>query len=622
MASEFSNYPPIYEVLTFILGILILILAPGRFFSVLLKIETKNLIEKSVFSLILGYLALNVLALSCFLFRTNFLEYCYEIFCGIISVRFVYVFFKHDVYKVRFPISNYWFPCIIYLFFFLLVQWSQINLLHGQFQWDGNENILGFLGNWDDLGGLSMVNGQIQFFLPVENPFLPGEPPFFQSWFGHLFVVFLIKFCAIDNLRAYFFWTPIFFNTTFFLLIYYLVFQFVKSKWIALWSIGFFYFVPGLALDQNPPRYLAGYFILLSSVVFFTRYYATQKTIYLFLSFNWSLLYFSKGNFLPAIFSGVVYFYLQVVFHKGFPRLDLKKLKIILCLAFFPLGLLILSRSYFPVFYLPDMINFDLFISRSLLYMGQVWPVFLLILTYYFSKLRRGEKLSSFDKLIWVSFIGVWIFSATAGRHLEGMAKTINFLGLAISGPVCLRLLLPSLKEITFKFIVPISLIAFFLVQPRMHSDPLLIPKEELELIKFLRVSTPTDSVIIHNMYRYLDRPSMLSALSYRRMFIDEGERFANSYYTALEDRLNDFWYFQLCNCGYDEYLRFFNKYPFINYFVEYKLSFRKNLNPIIGMSITSKPTPILRDYALPLFEKVFENGIVRVYKINRLKKI
>ena len=141
---------------------------------------------------------------------------------------------------------------------------------------------------------------------------------------------------------------------------------------------------------------------------------------------------------------------------------------------------------------------------------------------------------------------------------------------------------------------------------------------DEMRMISFLKNKTPVDSVILYNMPRFFDRPAIMSSLTYRKSFIDEGERMANTYNVILQKRLYNVWNFFHCDCNQNGVERFLSHYPNLDYLVVYHQDFRKKTSPLIGLPKISYPVQVNPLSNYDGFQEVFRSDQVKVFKVNR----
>lgn len=587
-------------------------------FSRWLKLECRSLQESISFAVILGYLSLHVLAYAVFLGKSDWPWYVFAVGCLISTVWILVETLRNRRRGANRPDYFY------FLIYGLLVVGILIYYYHsqqqGRFVWNTQEKLFEFVSDWDDLHHVSMVNESRHRFLPEDNPFLPGEPPFYHSWLGNLLPSFLVKCLGIDQIHAYYLWTPCFFYTAFMLFVHHLVRRFSEDKWAPLMSLGLFFLTPELGLGRMPVRSMAGVFLVFATVIFMSNYFSSRRKTDLVLSFNWFFLYGVKGNFLPALFPGLATFYIYALFKQR--KWNTGVFNVFVVCSLIPLFLFWMSRTYFGVFYLPDPQPFVFEFSRVMGKMRSILlpllPLLAVFAFYHFKNFKKREPFSPLETTLWCGLAGFVLFSSLAGKHLEGGVKGLIYLGLAVAFPAAAGRFIakPALfRSLGGACVLLLAVVS--LTRPVSPEGPVPMTEDDLAMIRFIRQETPEDSVILYNVYRYNDRPAVLSSLTYRKSFIDEGERFANTYTVILERRLYDYWDFLLCDCTREDREYFFAKYPQLDYVVEYDRFFLKKINPLVGLPPLVQSIP-LKNKDPDLFREVFHHGLVTVYKVNR----
>ncbi|MBI5187062.1 MAG: hypothetical protein HZA01_15250 [Nitrospinae bacterium] len=574
----------------------------------------------------LGYLLLHPLAYVMFLMRSDASLFLYLAGCLVYVGKEAFVWLR----KKKMPVavfSNIEYPKVI-AWVFLITAVLYSHLVWGNF---GLFRVGGDLGNnygavlpWDDLHTLSMINESRHRFLPEDNPFLPGEMPFYHSWLGNLMASFLIKVAGTDQLHAYFSWSPLFFFLIFFGLLYHLIRRLGGEHWPAFLGIGFFYLAPELGLykaGMMPLRNLAGLFMILCTLIFMKSYLDHQRPVFLFLSFSWTLLYVVKGNYLVPALPVAAAFCFLVVWNASGWKARLRELG--LCaLGVLPLLLMAwVSRKFFALLFLPDtMFFFDW--TRIIHLFQEILIIVPLIIVIAFERLKRvgAKPLSQIEKVLWTGVASFMVYGLVAQIHLLGDAAEIVLHGLVMALPVALFRVGVARPVLLGAGATALAVFFWiFLLQPRFENcnEYFSMTQDEFAVVRYLRAETPESSVFLHNVMRYNDRPSFLSALSYRKSFIDEAERFAGSYQRILEQRLYDYFNFYTSGFSPDFQRYFFSMHKNIDYYVEYDASFLKEMSPLGGQPRQVNATPLpLKDPSI--FRPVFKSGTITVYHIQK----
>lgn len=350
MLSDPLNPLSFRETVYVVFGILFFIVVPGTALSRCLKVNCQNFQESITYSIILGYLSLHVLAYLVFIGKSNLPWFVFALGCLTYGFWILIEILRPRSRGYRYE-PPFYFLISALLWVLILIYYCYFQQ-QGHFIWNAQESLFAFVSDWDDLHHVAMVNESKRWFLPEDNPFLPGSFPFYHSWLGNLLPSFLVKCLGIDLIHAYYFWTPCFFYISFILFIYHLSQLVCEDPWTPLMSIGLFFMTPELGLGRMSVRSMAGIFLIFSTVIFIRAYFVHGRKTDLVLSFSWFFLYAVKGNFLLALFPGLAVFYIQALF-KGW-RWNSDVFKVFLYCAFFPLFLIWVSRSYFGIFYLPD----------------------------------------------------------------------------------------------------------------------------------------------------------------------------------------------------------------------------------------------------------------------------
>ncbi len=611
-------------VIRVITAFLLLILM-GFSFGKLFKIEMKGFAETLCMSVVLALNALYLLAYGIFLTESNFL--LYSVFLG--SFFFLIFFLTQNFKKTTFntiPLTfSGWFSAqkniysyIIFSLYIFLVFYN-LHLRPGVLE-EGENGNLNLLINWDDLMLLSQINVARDYFFPLDNPTLPGEPPYYFSWLGNAIPIFLIKYFHIDQMLSYFIWGPIFIQTTIFLLVILITSHFSENKWVPVFSVNFFFFSPFLAIEYLPLRSQTGVLIVLSAMFFFLKYLSIQKTIYLVLSFSWMFLYAVKGNYLAALLPCFAIFYLKVLFSSGIPKWNDKKVLTIFSCTLLGIFLFWFSRRYFAsthFFPLPDQ-TFSMILVKLKNQYASIKILFAVILIFYGKKIIKKLPVNFFEKLLFVGLVSTVLFTVIANRYMVSDSKYLIYFGVLTTFPIVIQKLIPH--KTFYLRIMAITLFIFPVLafQAKEKVTPLETTVDELKMIKFMRNETPNNSVFLSNIYRYNDRPALLSALTYKKQFIDEGERFSYLFNHKLERRTYDYWTFMMCRCAKKDQERFIKKYPFLNYLIIYENNFNKTQNILIGMNSNKiTPFPIFKPHS-EIFKQVYKNSTITVYEISK----
>jgi hypothetical protein len=595
----------------------------GFSFGKLLKIEMKESLQLFGIPLVLSINALHLLTYAVFLTRSNLPIYI--VFFGSI----LYLIFllsslplKKNFKELRKSLSTVtsrlkniltWTICFLFTFIIFYNFFRRYGVLE-----EGENDVLKLLVNWDDLMLLSQLNVARDFFFPIDNPTLPGEPPYYFSWLGNALPIVLIKFFNIDQLEAYFLWGPIFIQISCFVLILLIIKHFTDSKWTPVFCAIFFFYSPILRIEYFPLRSQVGLFIILSTIFFVIQYLFSNKKIYLVLSFSWIFLYACKGNYMVALFPCFVMFYFKALFNSGVPKWNDKRILAMVPCILIGLFLFWFSRRYFASthFFEIEALPLKIFLLRLNKYSAIALPL-IIPLIFYGKKLVKKTPINFIEKLLLLGFISILIFTIIAHRYLASDSKLLIFLGILTTLPLILQKLIPN------KFYFGIMLITFFIfpalaLKDKTNNSDIEMTQDELKMISFLRHETPKDSVFLSNIFRYNVRPAILSSLSYRRQFIDEGERFAYLFNFSLESRIYDYWQFMMCEGKKEDQKRFINKYPNLNYLIVYENNFLKNGNIIIGMpSNKIFPYPFFKPNP-DFFNPVYKNPTITVYEITQ----
>lgn len=609
-------------------GCILFVAAPGSILARLLKIEITSILESAVFSIALGFVSLHVLAYAVFISRTDLIWYVYA---GACLVCAIWIFYRAYVERAWIEwgetISGagwgYW---LVYgsLALYILVNYDYVQ--QGAFVKDEKGLPIGFMTEWDFYSFLYPINELKYFFLPLDNPVLPGEPPFYHSWMGNLLPIFLTKYLGVDQLHAYFVWSFLLFHITFILFVHYLTGRFVDDPWAPVFAVGSFFLMPKMMLGIWVHRTIAGIFFIFCLVIFLVKYFSTQRKLYIALSVVWAFLYGVKGNFMLAILPGIAVFYCLVLFPETFPKWDGKVFKILATGAIVPISLFWLSRHYFGLTVLPDPEPFIFDLGRVFSKLENLFrttvPVLAIYGFFYYRKRTRGEKLfTPLEVVLWNGWLGMILFSSLAAKYMEGNVRTAILCGCVVPLSIVLRQLIPNpllYRNLGIACMVLFAVLAWKPKNPLEDSNYVPLSSDEPALIRFIREKTPEESVILYNVPRYTDRPGVMSALTYRKSFIDEAERYVNVYDVVLEQRLYDYWDFLLCDCSQQDREHFFAKYPNVSYVVEYDRTFLKKINPLVGMPSLAFGVPI-KNKSPEIFHEVFHQGAIRAYKIQHI---
>jgi hypothetical protein len=615
-------FPPISFLIVFrVTSALFIMFIIGFSLGKLFKIDMNESSEVFGIPLVLSINALHLLTYAVFLTRSNLPIYI--VFLGSI----LYLVFslrslpsKQIIGKITKSFSALasspkniftWSAFLLFTFIILYNFFRRYGVLE-----EGENDILKFLANWDDLMLISQMNVSRDFFFPTDNPTLPGEPPYYFSWLGNALPIVLIKFFHIDQLDAYHLWGPIFVQISCFVLILLIIEHFSDSKWTPVFCAIFFFYSPVLRIEQFPLRSQVGLFIVLSTLFFMIRYLISNRKVYLILSFSWIFLYASKGNYMVALFPCFMMFYLKALFCSGIPKWNDKRILAMVPCVLMGLFLFWFSRKYFASthFFEIEELTLKSFLLKLNKYSGIVFPL-IILLFFYGKKIGNKTPLIFIEKLLLVGFISTFLFTIIAGRYLASDSIFLIYLGVLTTLPLILQKLIPN------KIYFGMMLIAFFIFPAlaligKTNNSDIEITRDELKMISFLRHETPKDSVFLSNVYRYNDQPALLSSLSYRRQFIDEGGRFAYLLDFPLERRIYDYWNFLMCVCKKEDQIRFINKYPNLNYLIVYENSFLKKGPVIIGMTSNEIfPYPIFKPDP-EFFNQVYQNPTITVYEI------
>lgn len=607
-------------------GCFLFIAVPGIVLTRLLKIEITSILESSVFAIALGFILLHFLAYAVFISRSDLIWFVYAGVSLVCALWILYRACREQVWKKWGKIfSNagwgYW-TAYGLLIAFILVYYDYAQ--QGTFVKDEKGLLIGFIAEWDFYSFLYPINELKHFFLPLDNPVLPGEPPLYHSWMGNLLPVFLVKYLGIDQLHAYFVWSFLLFHIAFILFVHYLAGRFTDDPWVPVFAVGFFFLMPRMMLGIWVHRTIAGIFFIFCIVIFMVKYFATKQKLYIALSMAWAFLYGVKGNFMLAILPGLAVFYFQALF-PAFPKWDAQVFKILALGAVLPLSLFWLSRHYFGLTVLPDPEPFVFDLGRVYSKLENIFiitgPVLAVYGIFYYRKKMRGEKLfSPLAMVLWSGWMGMIMFSCLAAKYMEGGAAIAILASLTIpTALVVRRLITPSTlyRGLGIACLILFSALAWKPQKPTQDSNYVALASDELALIRFIREKTPEESVILYTVPRYTDRPGIMSALTYRKSFIDEAERYVNMYNLILEQRLFDYWDFLVCDCNREDREYFFSKYPNVNYIAEYDNTFLKKINPLVGMPTLAFGI-VIRNKSPDMFQEVFHQGAITVYKIHR----
>lgn len=607
-------------------GSFLFIAVPGNALTRLLKIEIASILESAVFSIALGFILLHFLAYAVFVSRSDLIWFAYAGACLICASWVLYRACKEQAWKklgeaVSGEGWGYW---AIYglLIAFILVYYDYAQ--QGTFVKDEKGVPIGFIAEWDFYSFLYPINELKHYFLPLDNPVLPGEPPLYHSWMGNLLPVFLTKYLGIDQLHAYFVWSFLLFHIAFILFVHYLTGRFTKDPWVPMFAVGLFFLMPRIMLGIWVHRTIAGIFFIFCIVIFMVKYFSTKQKFYIALSIAWAFLYGVKGNFMLAILPGLAVFYLQTLF-PAFPKWDAQVFKILALGAVLPISLFWLSRHYFGLTVLPDPEPFIFDLARVYSKLEHIiiltGPLLAIYGLYYYRRKKNGEKIfSPLEMVLWCGWAGMVIFSALAAKYMEGNVITAVLSSFVLPVPIVLHRLTPNpllYRNVGIACMVLFSILAWKPQKPTEDTNYVSLSSDELAMIRFFREKTSVDSVVLYNVTRYTDRPGIMSSLSYRKSFIDEAERYANIYDLVLDQRLYDYWDFLLCDCSLKDRKYFFSKYPNVNYVVEYDGTFLKKINPLVGMPSLAYGI-LIKNKDPHLFQKVFHQGAITVYAINR----
>lgn len=621
------------EYLISFAGVFLFILIPGKALIRLLKIDNESLLGRIVFATILGYLCLHFLAYAVFITRSDIPWYFYASTCLVCLLWFSYQSFEGRFWKnyrtwwedfVQLLKSPYAWTYAFLVLFILFDQrdmpWQRVLVKKG------TDDTYVLEAVWDSLLFVTSAIGQIQSFFPVENPHIPGEPPLYFSWLGSILPVFFVKYLGLDLTHSYYALSFPYIHIAFILLIHYLVSQFSTNRWTPLFAVGLFFLTPNLSLDvvrHDMHRNLAGKLFIVACMIFIHKYISTQKKTFIPLAFLcWTILYAVKGDHLIATFFMAALFFFRMLFPGTFPKIDVKALLLWgFCAVLFSFQLWVGYYFFSAVFSANQATYFILSphgLAEAKDRMLPIMPLILVYSIYYFQKLyKRREPFSHLELVSWVTLLWVFLILTFATKPLRSDLNQIILFSLVTALPIVLQRWIFNRRvyiSLGISFLVLFAFMDYFQARSREVAP---VTRDELSVYRFIRENTPEDSVILHNFYRYNDQPAVMNALTYRRTFINEGERHVSMINLRLEQRLYDYWDFLSYEYSEEDLEYFFLKYPYINYVLEFDKSFIKSINPIVGMSSIVGSIPILnKDPAL--FQEVFRNNSARVYKINR----
>ncbi|GEM_PF-3081484 len=617
--------PISFFVVCRVLAAFLLLVFVGFALGKILKIEMKGTLETFGISLVLAINLLHLLAYGVFLTRSNIVVY------GVLLGSFFYILYflkttlsQPIIETISKNISNNvanakniftWGACLLLVFIIFYNFHHRLGVLEERE--NGNLSILGY---WDDMMILFQLNVTRDFFFPIDNPTLPGEPPYYYSWLGNAIPIFLINYFGIDQVDSLYLWAPIFFHISIISLIYLTIKRYSDNKWIPIFSANLFLFSPILTIEHFPLRSQGGIFLILSTLFFILRYLATEKNVYLVLSFSWIFLYAVKPNYLLPLFPCFIIFYFKVLFSAGIPRWNDNKIIVMIPCVMVGFFLIWFSRAYFAstfIFKLPDL-NLTIFLMKLKAQYSSIALLFVIVLFFYVKKIKNKTPIEFIEKLALAALPLIILFSLFADRYLASDTNYLIYLGILVTFPLTLQKLIPH--KTTYYGLMLATLIVFpsLALANKDTGDKMEMTKDEIQMIGFLRKETPKDTVFLSNVFRYNDRPGVLSALSYRKQFIDEAERFAGILNQKVERRIYDYWTFLKCSCKKEDQERFITKYPFLNYLIIYGNKFHKTGNIIIGMRTKGIVSFSMFKPDSELFEPVFQNSSITVYKIHR----
>jgi hypothetical protein len=609
-----------------IAGLVIILMGNSLVYA--LKIDAKGRLEKLVFSLSLVYCAFHLLALGVFFTKSDWPVYIFFFVC------FINLFF---VYKIKFKDTLKINPLLhlkplsanlktIYPWIYgstILTILYYLNYISRSSYLEVNEfGKIMVMEDWDNMQVMGFVNVAKDFFFPTENPNLPGEPPMYFSWLGNLMPILFIKYFNIDLIHSYTTWGPLFFQLACIVQIHYLVNQYTQNKWLPLFAINLVFLNPFFSYEIIPLRSLAGIFLVLSTFLFIGKYLSTKKRIYLVLSFSWSFLYLSKGNYILPFIPAMAYFYLHTLYDLKTKIINYKNLIIISAVFIFPCFLFWFSRQYFgttvffPFFSTGWAAKFKS-LSVSLL---PIAPYLIVYIYFYYKFSKTLKPFSILQKTLLIFAVGIIFIKIFVYYRVASDSLLLLILAASIHFPVIIQKF--NVKSSFLYPLIGTTMVLFILIKPfYIQKEPAYeTTKDELKMISFLRHKTPKNSVFISNVKRYNDRPTYLSYLSYRKQFIEEGERFTHIYKNVLEDRIYDYFNFLTCECSKEDQRSFLNKYKFLTHLIIYTDNFIKKGNVIIGMEeklIYGSPTFQPNS---EVFQLIYKNLSAKVYQVIKPK--
>ncbi len=623
-------YPDIYlpisiiEVASVVAAVFVIFLM-GFSLVRYLKIETKGILENIVISYTLAYCAFHLLAFGVFFTKSDIPFYLFFSLCLInlmvsvkkselawISEKKPHVYFSNCVRKLR-SFYPWVYALLVFTILFYLHYLCRTSYL--EITDNGKFNII---EEWDEMNLISFINVSRDFFFPIESSSLPSEPPMYFSWLGNLLPIFLIKFFQIDQIHSYVIWSPIFFHLALIFQIHYFVNQYTQNKWIPLFAVNLFFLNPFIPFELLPLRSLVGIFLVFSTLIFLIKYLTTKKRIFIVLTFSWSLLYLAKGNYLIPIIPALAVFYLYELFDGESKVFNLKVFRILFLCFLLPYFLFWFSKHYFSStlmfsFFSP---NWNMKLLNFLKELLPVFPQLIFIAYYRYKIFKTKNSFPILEKILLTAFIATFLFNIFPYRHLISDSAYLIFFGAAIIFPLTAHKLFT--KNSLFYGLMGLLLISFPIAKLNNLTKigAYETTKDELDMIGFLRTKTPPNSVIASNVIRYLDRPAFLSYLSYRKQFIEEGERNAALLRVPLEERIYDYFNFLTCQCSKKEQIRFLNKYKFLSHLIVYNKSFIKQGNIIFGMKHRLIAGYPMFEPHPDLFQPVYKNNSVKVYKV------